>query len=199
MEKAVGASAVILAGGLSRRMGRDKVQLPFGAETMLSRVIRLYSGAFLSVSVSINRAGRFGLLPVRELEDRRPDEGPLAGLETALLELTDPVIFLTAADLPLADPSIAAWLCRLGGKWDACLLSKKEPLFGAYRRSCLPVVTELLDTKHRAMKDLLNRITCREIDPCARLLNVNQPADYQRAILQLETVRPEIVRGTPKS
>ncbi len=182
MHRGSETAAVILAGGMSRRMGRDKAVLPFGAETMLARAVRSYSAVFPSVYLSVNQAGRFALPGVPELVDRRPGQGPLAGLETAFLATDAPVVFLAAADLPFADPALARRLADACTERDACLLSLKEPLFGAYRRTCLPTVTELLDTGRRSMRSLLERIELQEIDPSARILNVNEPSDYLEAL-----------------
>ena len=79
-------AAVILAGGMSRRMGRDKAALPFGEETMLSHLVHIYRPLFDLTAVSVNQTGRFDTYGALEVVDRRPGEGPMAGLEAAFLD-----------------------------------------------------------------------------------------------------------------
>ena len=75
-------AVVILAGGLSRRMGRDKAQVELGGEPLLARQVRRWRAHFPSVWVSVDRPGRFDTYGAGELCDLRPgNQGPLAGLE----------------------------------------------------------------------------------------------------------------------
>lgn len=115
-------AAVILAGGMSRRMGRDKAALPFGEETMLSRLIRIYRPYFDLTAVSVNSAGRFDTCGALEVVDRHPGDGPMAGLEAAFLDTGADLIFLTATDLPFGDPALAQYLIKARGDHDVCLI-----------------------------------------------------------------------------
>ena len=73
---------VILTGGASRRMGRDKAMLKLGGKTMLQHLIDKYS-TLGEVAVSVNERGRFPFAGARELADEFPDMGPLNGLVSA--------------------------------------------------------------------------------------------------------------------
>jgi len=106
---------VILSGGESRRMGRDKAMLRFGGGTMLSALIERY-GVLGNVAVSVNRAGRFPFAGAAELIDSYPGKGPLNGIISAFQKTDENIIFLTATDLPNGDASLASELIRrLGG------------------------------------------------------------------------------------
>lgn len=180
------AIAVILAGGMSRRMGQDKANLPIGGETMLTRLVHNYRPWFDGVWVSMNESGRFDTAGAGELVDHRPGGGPLAGLESAFLDTDADVVFLTATDLPFSDPALASEMVKLCVGWDACLLTDQEPLFGAYSRACLPVIQSLLDREERRMRGLLDRVSVHYLGETeasrARLLNVNHPETYERAL-----------------
>ncbi|WP_297209067.1 molybdenum cofactor guanylyltransferase [uncultured Flavonifractor sp.] len=176
-------AAVILTGGRSSRMGRDKAALTLGGEALLTRLIARFRGSFQRVWVS----GPGGL------PDLRPGLGPLAGLESALACTGAERIFLTAVDLPFADPALARLLVERLGEADACLIRRRdgraEPLFAAYRATCLPRVRACLDQDRRAMGALLDQLDCRFVAEEALpgfdleriLLNVNTPADWCRA------------------
>lgn len=186
-------AAVILAGGMSRRMGRDKANLPFGEETMLSHLVQTYRPHFDCIAVSLNTAGRFDTHGALEVLDRRPGEGPMAGLEAAFLDTGADVIFLTGTDLPLGDPSLAVYLLnRLEGH-DVCLIRSErgiEPLFAVYSSSCLSAVQSALDEGRRSMFHMLQRVNTLEIpaqelsqfDVARILTNVNDPQEYERIL-----------------
>jgi molybdopterin-guanine dinucleotide biosynthesis protein A len=105
-------AGIILCGGKSRRMGRPKVMLPFGPETMLQRVVRLL-GQAVDVTVVVATAGQeLPELPsaVVLARDRRPDRGPLEGLAAGLGALGDraELAFLCGCDVPLLVPAMVA-------------------------------------------------------------------------------------------
>lgn len=174
---------MILAGGGSRRMGRDKSGLRLGGESLLSGLLARFRGEFDTVWVS----GPQGLA------DLRPNQGPLAGLETAFVRTGAERLFLTAVDLPFADPALARLLLEGLGEADAHLIrrtsGRPEPLFAAYARTCLPQIQACLDGGRRAMGALLDKLDCRFTEERALsgfdlervLLNVNTPADWRRA------------------
>lgn len=189
-------AAVILAGGMSRRMGRDKAALPFGEETMLSHLVHTYRPLFDLTAVSVNQTGRFDTYGALEVVDRRPGEGPMAGLEAAFLETGADVIFLTGTDLPLGDPALARHLMEVRGNHDVCLIRSEkgpEPLFAVYAASCLDAVRKALDEGRRSMFSMLQQVNTLEIPaeelsqfPVRKILtNVNDPEEYARVLKHL--------------
>lgn len=189
-------AAVILAGGMSRRMGRDKAALPFGEETMLSRLVRIYRPYFDLTAVSVNQVGRFDTAGAMEVVDRRPGDGPMAGLESAFLDTGADVIFLTGTDLPLGDPALAKHLLEMRGDYDVCLIRSEkgpEPLFAVYSCNCLPAIQKALSEGRRSMFSMLQQVRTREI-PAESLIgfnvqqvltNVNDPEEYARVLEKL--------------
>jgi len=155
---------------------------------MLSGLVHRYMPKFDEVWVSVNTRGRFDTAGAGELVDHRPGEGPLAGLETAFLDTNADVVFLTATDIPFGDPAMARELAEFCGACDACLLIEQEPLFGAYHRNCLPVITSLLDSGERRVHQLIERIHVRIVggteETFQNLLNVNDPETYRKALEQ---------------
>lgn len=190
-------TTVIMAGGLSRRMGRDKGLLPFGGESLLERMIQRWSGVFDAVAVSLDRPGRYGDLGVLELVDLRPGAGPMAGLEAALSGCGTKGVFLTAVDLPFGEPALARRLARESSGADVCLIrrasGRPEPLFALYTTACLPVIRQSLDRGERALfRGLYPFVHVREIpeqeltgfDLDHILFNMNRPQDWQAALAQ---------------
>lgn len=186
--------AVILAGGRSSRMGRDKASLPFEGGTMLAHLIQVYQRDF-DVAVSVGEAGRFPTGGALELVDLRPGQGPLAGLETAFRRTEAETVFLTATDLPFGAAKLALELVRRLEGGDACVIRRRdggmEPLFGAYRRSCLGAAEACLNEGRRSCRAMLERVDVRwaEEDDLPGwnldrvLQNVNTPEEYRRISL----------------
>jgi molybdopterin-guanine dinucleotide biosynthesis protein A len=103
--------AVILAGGTSSRMGRDKAFLEFGGQTLLARQIALTRevGA-REVFISGREGVDYSAFGCRVLVDNFPNSGPAAGIERALEICASPLILVLAVDMPAMN---AAMLRRL--------------------------------------------------------------------------------------
>ena len=189
-------TVVILAGGQSRRMGRDKLRLTLAGETLLARAVRRYGEVFPRVLVSVAGPEKFPELGQMRVFDVWPGAGPLAGLHAGLLKAGEDV-FLTGADMPFSSPEKALALSSLCGEADACVLTDEEgrwePLFGCYRPSVLPRAEELLASGRRSMGALLASVRLREVRlaelgeaPDSLLTrNVNIPEDYEKLRLEL--------------
>ena len=188
-------TAVVLAGGKSRRMGRDKLQLTVEGETLLVRNLRRFSERFPRVLVSTASPERYPELGDIRVYDRYPGAGPLAGLHAALTAAGEGV-FLVGGDMPFADPEKAAKLISLCGDCDACVLTDEagrwEPLFGYYRYSVLEKAEALLEAGQNRMAGLLSELRVREVSLAelgegadSILRNLNKPEDYEKLRLEL--------------
>lgn len=186
---------VILTGGASRRMGRDKAALPWGGGTMLQSLVNRYA-ALGPVAVSVNEAGRFAFTGARELVDRYPNLGPLNGIVSGFEEMDAEEIFLTATDLPFGDPSLALRLAELraAAQADGSVLRRgvkgTEPTFAVYGRGCLEPARAALEQGKRAFFELFQQIRVRWVTPgelpgfdLERILaNVNTQEEYEACL-----------------
>ena len=189
-------TVIILAGGQSRRMGRDKLLLPLEGETLLQRALRRYGEVFPRVLVSVAGPEKLPELGEMRVFDRFPGAGPLAGLHAGLLAAGEDV-FLSGADMPYSSPEKALLLSSLCGDADACVVTDSggrwEPLFGFYRASLLPKAEALLASGRRSMASLLSSVSLREVsleelgegEDSLLLRNVNRPEDYEKLRLEL--------------
>lgn len=188
-------TAVILAGGQSKRMGRDKLKLTVEGEPLLLRDLRRFSGVFSRVLVSTASPERYPELGDIRVYDRYPGAGPLAGLHAALAAAGED-IFLVGGDMPYADPEKAKKLISLCGDCDACVLTDEagrwEPLFGYYRYSVLEKAETQLEAGQNRMAGLLSTLKLREVSLAELgggaddlLRNLNKPEDYEKLRLEL--------------
>ena len=182
---------VILAGGKSSRMGRDKLALPIGGRTLLESAVSRFSDGFDEVFISVADADKYPEVAARRIVDLLPGAGPLSGLHAALATLQCDGVFLVAADLPFAQPSAAQTLIGLCGDHMASVIrlpdGKLEPLFGYYRKSLLPDCEAAINRGDYRMTELLRSAETRFVSPGElgglwdekMILNVNRPEDLQ--------------------
>lgn len=189
----------VLAGGRSRRYGRDKAMELVAGVPMLHRAIHTLQAVMDDVVViSCNHAD----VPkgIRVLPDARPGHGPLGGLHTALLEAVARElhgVLLLACDLPLVSGGVLGAIVAQAETslepWAAAAPSRPggvEPLCAVYGCAALPLVEERLDGPDLSMHSLFRALDGRELslaslglDRDETFLNVNTPEDLVRAHL----------------
>jgi len=198
-------SGAVLAGGRSRRLGRDKRLVAVDGEALLARTVRVLAAVADDVTVVIadeedrrlvtaTVAGVVTPDRLRTVVDARPDAGPAAGLEAALAVAANPWTLVVAVDHPALSPAVLALLAdaahEVGDAAHAAValegLRGPEPLLAAYRRDASARVTALLDAGTRRLVDVLAGLdplvlppaVWRELDPTGSVLrDVDVPAD----------------------
>lgn len=179
-------SGVVLTGGASRRMGRDKALVEVGGRALAARVAQVLQDAgadeVFAVGGAFDALGDLGLHPV---PDDFPGEGPLGGLLTALSHASSPLVAVLACDLPAAAPSaVRLVVAALDADPDlACAIptvqGRPEPLHGAWRRSSRPQIQAMFDRGERAVHRVITGLAgtaVHGVDPAA-LADADTPAD----------------------
>lgn len=185
----------ILAGGASRRFGAPKALARVGERTIIERVRDALSEAVDRVVVIANDPDLCADLHLPARPDRRPGEGPLAGVETALRWAIDegrPGALVAACDMPFLDARALAMLIDAATSDAAAFAGASRPPLCVYlATSCLPTVERLLEGDgDRSMRALLGAVYTawvpesdvrRFIDHATMFFNVNTPDDLLRA------------------
>jgi len=187
-------TAIILAGGDSQRMGRDKANLLLGDQTLLQRVIATMQQIFPHVIVSVRQPRpEINLL---QICDEQPDAGPLAGLVASLGHVTTPWAFAVACDMPFVVPSMVEYLAQQRDAHQAVVPvvhGHPQPLAAFYAISCLDTIRkQLSDGEKNSLRAVLEQLQVRYVDE-AELLKVD-PA--LRSFFDLDT--PQDVALTVK-
>ncbi len=187
-------AAIVLCGGRSRRMGRDKAALPFGDETMLERVVRMVRPVVDEV-ILVAREGQAVPGGFRDVV-RDPAEGlgPLAGLAAGLAAMRSERAFLTSCDVPLLRPEYVSLLLALSEGRQAAVPhidGFHMSTSAVYARSVLPVAERLVAERRLRPFFLLEEVDTRlvtaeelrEVDPdLASFRNCNDPEAYEAAL-----------------
>ncbi len=183
-------TAVIFAGGQSRRMGQDKARLEIDGLPLLERIAACALSAGLPVLiVGRPRPSEWTLENTAFTEDDRPGCGPLGGLCTAL-SVTNAPLLAVACDMPRLTGESFRWLAaqaiseNMGphglvvassGRW--------EPLFSVYTPACLPLIASQMAGRRLALHGLIEAGDFgTALAPdwlAAQLVNVNTPQEWQ--------------------
>jgi molybdopterin-guanine dinucleotide biosynthesis protein A len=187
------ATLVILAGGRSTRMGRDKAALPVGEATLLDWMVRRLGPAFAETIV----AGAAAPAGATEARDQRADSGPLAGIEAGLLAARSPLVFVVACDMPYAGVRLARFLlARCAGHEAAVprLEGRAQPTCAVYAREAAPKISAYLDRGGKRATDALGDLDAIFVDgpelaaegiAATELTDLDTPAEYEAFIASL--------------
>lgn len=196
MTTSAGLAAVILAGGASRRMGRDKATLPYDGTTLVERMVEILRPRCATIFVIAAPGQPLPALDAEVLRDEVRGVGPLLatarGLRAAAVAGLE-LAFVSAVDMPLLSVDLLDELTgpavRLRADvvlpWDG----RDHYLAGVYRTSLAQKAAELVAAGERSMRSLVERVDTQRIvmPEQVSLTNVNTAADLD-AVRSPQTV-----------
>lgn len=141
-------SAVILAGGKSSRMGRDKAWLPLVGQPLLARQIELVRElAPEEIFISGRTVTDYTSFGCPVLTDEFADAGPLAGIAAGLEAASAPLVLVLAVDMPEMTSAMLRELlerCVSGTGVVPRVNRRLEPLAAFYPKAAAPLAVDLL-------------------------------------------------------
>ncbi len=179
----------ILAGGGSRRFGRDKSRALIGGQPLICHAASAVEPLSASITIVADRTGRYDDLGYRTIADKNPGLGPVGGLEAALADL--------------AAQENGDWLlllsCDLYGirkNWIELLLSHRQqahhaiafrgaywhPMPAIYEVGLLPGLQTQITRNRLSMQELLASTGAQPLampEDWDSLVNINRPADLE--------------------
>ncbi|MBU0621837.1 MAG: molybdenum cofactor guanylyltransferase [Gammaproteobacteria bacterium] len=184
-------TALILAGGDSRRMGQDKAGLILDGKSLLERVTATMQQVFPKVVVSVRQLRAEVDLP--QVCDEHEASGPLAGLIAGLAQADTPWVFAVACDMPFVSAKVVEHLAGCRGKFQAVVPvvgGYEQPLAAFYAKSSLEKMRASLAAGDRSLRGALeklevnyvNEAELRAADPQLRsFFDLDTPQDFQAA------------------
>lgn len=182
-------SAVILAGGESRRMGCDKAWLETGGRSLISRAVAMLLETGVDEIFISGRAGvDYAIFGCPILCDLQPGLGPLGGIERALSEAHCPMVLVVAVDLPNLTPEFVGKLvqhCRPAVGALPLREGRIEPLAAIYPRRCHDIVRDCLADRRLSARGFAEAclreqaVRCFDVEAADAdcFLNWNSPSD----------------------
>lgn len=190
------ASAIVIAGGQSRRLGQDKRRLRLwgeGGPTLLEHTVALVGGLCDDVVVVLNDAEHWPMLPGRHVPDRYPDGGALGGIYSGLVAAEGEHALVVASDMPLLNPQLLAALLARPRDYDVLAPRALSPgatrnsldletLHAIYGKGCLEPMRLALDAGRRQIAAFFPQVRVAVFEPEATraydphgvsLLNIN--------------------------
>lgn len=195
---------LILAGGASKRMQRDKAALKYQGKTQLDRAFavldRHLRRVFVSVRADQTSDPTRAHLPM--IVDSVKGEGPIVGIRSAFAAHPNVSWFVLACDLPFFSEALVYPLVRardaegiatsLATAYKSAHDGLPEPLCAIWEPSAAKLLAEYQAAGGRCPRKFLIRHDARLVDlpdPGA-LDNVNTPEEYSQAVAALEIVVP---------
>ncbi len=191
-------TAVILAGGQSRRLGTDKALLRFQGQTLLAASVARLRPLCQEVIVVTNTPQAHAHPAARLVGDLFPGKGALGGIYSGLMAAHTTHSLVIACDMPFLNAGLITYMATLATAFDVViprLQENLEPLHAIYGRACLPYMKALLDCNDLKIIDLFPQVRVRYVeeaelsawDPEHRsFLNINTPQDLERVRLLLQ-------------
>lgn len=188
-------SAIVLAGGASKRFGSDKTRADWGGRPLLEHVAGPMTDVFGEVLVVTRRPDGLAALRrrgVRVVPDRFAQPHPMGGLLSGLDDCVWEYAFVCGADMPYVSPALARALGEAASGYGAAVPRWKgrlEPLCAVYARRVRGVLRGMVAEQRWGLADLLDIVPTRYLseeevaaaDPAGRsFIDIDTPADRRR-------------------
>lgn len=178
---------VIMAGGKSSRMKRDKALLPFAgysslAEYQYRRFLPFFSKVYLS-----SKSDKFDF-SAEIIEDCYTESSPLVALISIFETLEVNEVFVLSVDAPFVSEKIIENLYIQAKDESSVIIAESkhglEPLCGIYRRTVLDEAKAFLSQRNHRLHTLLNHVKTQKIwiEDSKAFMNLNHPLEYEKAI-----------------
>lgn len=152
------AAGIVLCGGLSSRMGRDKAWLPWRGRPLLGHVVDRLALAVDEILVVAAPGQPLPPVSARIVRDRAPHLGPLAGIREGLESIESRCAFITSTDAPFLTPRFVQALVEAGPAAAPEIDGFVQTLAAVYPAEAAALVAELLTAGKRRPLDLLERL-----------------------------------------
>jgi len=182
----------ILLGGKSSRYGSNKALVEIDGVRLVDRVAGVMQSIFQRVVLLTNTPEEYAYLQMPMVEDLVKGFGPMGGIYTGLMTLSDEAGFFVACDMPFLSESLIRHMVDLKNDFHAVVPRMDwmlEPLHALYSKKCLPVISEAIrHHQHQILKCFaemrvryVDEAELRLWDPDLRsFFNINKPEDVPR-------------------
>ncbi len=148
MAEKYGLTGIILSGGKSARMGRDKAFIKINGTPIIQRIYDIFKRCFNEIIIVTNQKEAYAGFEAKIVNDLIANRGALGGLYTGLYLSFYPYSFCVACDMPFLNESLIRYLVGQTNGYDAVVPRTEDglqPLHAVYSKSCLKPIKDLMD------------------------------------------------------
>ena len=188
-----GVTGVLLAGGGSRRMGRNKALMPLAGRRLVDRVLAVLRGVVDDLLMVTNSPELYADLGLRMVPDVVAGKGALGGIHSAIHHAAAPHCLVVACDMPFLNAGVLRYLVDQRADYDVVVPNaegRPQPLHAVYGKACLEPIARRLETDRLHVVGFFPDVRVREVS--ARELaafdpeglsfrNLNTPAEFAAA------------------
>ena len=183
-------TGIILAGGQSSRMGKEKGLIQWKGKTLIEHAIAILSPVCEHIFISANN-DHFDSFGYPVVGDLFPDCGPMGGIFSALTKSETLNNIVIPSDTPFVTPALYQYLISHAGSFDVIVPvdhdSFYQPLCAVYSRSILPAMETQINERILGFTPLLNKVDIKTVHLDSALgfynsntfYNINSPADLE--------------------
>ena len=189
-----GATAIVLAGGRSSRMGTPKALLLFDGTPLIVHIVSTLQPLFTGIVVVAAPGQDLPSMPVTLVRDEVAYQGPVGGIYYGLRAAAGDVSFVTACDSAFLNPRLISHLLSEIPEHDVVVPhweGRFQPLHAVYRASVLPLLEAQLASGDLRPVSLFEKVRTRRVDEDeirrfdpdgSSFCNMNTPEDYAAAL-----------------
>lgn len=190
-------TSIVLAGGQSSRLGREKHTEMVAGKSLIGRTIANLSQLNTEILIVISaRQSKSSLLSYSEAQivvDIYPGKGSLGGIYTGLVHSSNFHNLAVACDMPFLNPNLLSYMIDISPDFDVVIPridEYEEPLHAVYTKKCLAPMKKLLQEGSLKITDFLELVKVRYVgnDEIERFdpehlsfFNINTEADLEKA------------------
>ncbi len=184
-------TGIILCGGKSSRMGKNKALLKINDKYIISYVIELLQPFCSEIILSTNTCD-LDFLSYRTIKDKFENIGPIAGILSALLESKNNKNIILSCDTPFINRLLISELLSYLHKYDIVLPELNgylQPMTGVFKKDIIPILNTEIQKGNYVPPRIFEKCNLKKLKVENRSMyyyeylffNINNPKDYEKA------------------
>ncbi len=160
-------TGVILAGGKSIRMGKNKAFIQVEGIPIIERIHNLFTELFQEVIIVTNEKDLFSNFNSKIYSDLIPDKGALGGLYTGIVWSSFYYSFCVACDMPFIKRSLVQYLIENVANEDVIIPRTKDglqPLHAIYSKNCIDPIRRSIEEGKSKIIDIYDEVNVKIVD-----------------------------------
>ena len=192
-------TSIILAGGRSSRLGREKLAEVIAGKSLIERAISRLSALSPEILIVISQKQARSSLPsytypeAKTVVDLYPETGSLIGIYTGLVHSSNFLNLVVACDMPFLNLDLLRYMVEIGPGFDVVIPrigDEMEPIHAVYSKNCIKPMEDLIKQGNLKVTGFFDSVKVRyvgdeELDRFnpehLSFFNVNTEADLKRA------------------